>query len=287
MACRIHHIVTGELEASLGTTLLNSGVFSGADLQARLPHGFRPDIARDDGSTVAGTMVPVPIWYIEGSDQRVLIDAGLPPCGRIAQILEAHQTVCACRGGSDAEIEAGLARVGLTPAEIDIVVLTHLHYDHIGHVEMFENARFLVQSAELAIASDPPAFALYYFREFTRALDRVRSRVDVIYGDRIVSRGVRALLVGGHSPGCMSILVETEAGTVALTGDIAYSYRNLELDWPPGVFHNVDELMRAYGRLRAEAQILVPNHDWAVRVVHGGSVIPGPPPRGAMPVTRS
>jgi glyoxylase-like metal-dependent hydrolase (beta-lactamase superfamily II) len=278
MSCRIHHIVTGEVEASLGTTLLNDGLFSGVDPLARLPYGFREDIRRGDGSTAAGTMVPVPIWYIEGSDRRVLIDAGLPPCDQLAAVLETHHTTCACRGGSSSEVQDGLAHIGLVPADIEVVLLTHLHYDHIGHVALFENARFIVQAEEIAIAAAPPAYAQYYFTAFSRALDQLGDRLEVVEGDQQVSRGVRALRVGGHSPGCMAILVDTAAGVVALTGDIAYSYRNLELNWPPGVFHNLEELMRAYDRLRAEATILVPNHDWEVRTVHGGSVIPGPPP---------
>jgi hypothetical protein len=41
-----------------------------------------------------------------------------------------------------------------------------------------------------------------------------------------------------------------------------YNYRNLELNWPMGSFWDIRELMRGYDRLRREADVIVPEHDW-------------------------
>lgn len=262
---RIHHIVTGELESSLSVSLLNGGAFPGRSLQERLPFGFRDDLVRKGGTVVSGVMVPVPVWYIEGAGQKILIDSGLGDCDEVARVQHEYGIDFICERSADQDLVAGLRRVGVDAGEIDVVVLSHLHFDHFGNNELFEKATFVVQRDELAVAFAPPPYGGFYYRELAPYLDPVRSRIEAIEGDVELVPGVQLVKIGGHSPGCMVTYVETALGTVALTSDVMYNYKNLDLNWPMGAFWNLEELMIGYARIRREADVIVPNHDWEVR----------------------
>ena len=71
----------------------------------------------------------------------------------------------------------------------------------------------------------------------------------------------------------MVILVETRVGCVGIAGDLVHSYENLELNWPIGSFWDLEQVMQGMDLLRREADVIVPNHDWAVWKRHQGGQI--------------
>lgn len=163
---------------------------------------------------------------------------------------------------ADQDLVAGLRGHGVEPGDIDVVVLTHLHFDHVGNNELFPNATFVVQRDELPQATEPPSFCMFYYPEYAYKVDAVRDRLQVIEGDHQLDSAVRLVKIGGHTPGCMVVMVETDIGTVCLTSDVMYNYRNLELNWPMGSFWDLPDLMAGYDRLHREADVIVPEHDW-------------------------
>jgi len=160
------------------------------------------------------------------------------------------------------DLKVGLARHGLKPEDIEVVVLTHLHFDHVGNNEMFPNAKFVVQKDELPQGLTPPSFCMYYYPEYAYKIKDVQDRLTIIDGDYELDDRVKLVKIGGHTPGCQVVMVETGEGTVCLTSDIMYNYRNLELNWPTGSWWNIQELMAGYDRIRREADIIIPEHDW-------------------------
>jgi glyoxylase-like metal-dependent hydrolase (beta-lactamase superfamily II) len=270
---RIHHIVTGELESSLEVSLLGGGAAPELSREEVLPFGFRDDIERRDGSLHEGVMVPVPVWLIEGSETLTLIDSGLGSVEHVQEMQARYGIDFVASRGEDQDVVAGLAAHGVSPADIERVVLTHLHFDHVGGVETFENARLTVQREEIAYGLAPPRWATFYYPEDARRLHAVADRFEVIDGDVELEPGLRLVKIGGHTPGCMATIVNTEAGRVCLTSDIAYNYRNIELDWPPGAFWNLEQEMDGLRRLRSLSDVLVPQHDWMVREVYPDGVI--------------
>jgi glyoxylase-like metal-dependent hydrolase (beta-lactamase superfamily II) len=90
----------------------------------------------------------------------------------------------------------------------------------------------------------------------------LKNRLIFLDGDFELADGIKLVKIGGHTPGCMVVMVETKLGTVCLTSDVMYNYKNLEFNWPMGSFWNLPELMRGYDRIRLEASIIVPQHDW-------------------------
>ena len=268
MSIKIHHIVTGELESSLAVSLLNSGAHPDIPREDRLPFGFRTDIVRRDGSINEGVMVPVPVWLIEGAEKTILIDTGLGDIDEISDMQSRYGVDFVATRTTDQDLVAGLARFGVAPEDVDIVVLTHLHFDHVGNNELFPNARFIVQKDELPQAQHPPHFCMFYYPEYSYKIDAVADRLDVIDGDFDLAPGVRLVKIGGHTPGCMVVMVTTDVGVVCLTSDVMYNYKNLELNWPMGSFWDLPDLIAGYDRLHREADIIVPEHDWKFLEVH-------------------
>ncbi len=259
---RIHHIVTGELESSLSVSLLNSGAHPNIERKQILPFGFRDDIRRPNGEVTEGVMVPVPVWLIEGSDETILIDTGLGDIAEVSAMQSRYGVNFVASRSDNQDLVSGLASHGVKPEDVDIVVLTHLHFDHIGNNHLFPRARYIVQRDELPQGIVPPPFCMFYYPEYAYKVTDVRERLTVIDGDVDIAQGVRLVKIGGHTPGCMVVMVETNSGMVCLTSDVMYNYRNLELNWPMGSFWNLSELMRGYDRIRREADLIVPEHDW-------------------------
>lgn len=268
MGVKIHHIVTGELESSLAVSLLNSGAHPEVPHEHRLPFGFRHDIVRRDGSVQSGVMVPVPVWLLEGTEKTILIDTGLGDIDEVSTMQSRYGVDFVASRTPDQDLVAGLAEHGVRPQDVDVVVLTHLHFDHVGNNELFPNATFVVQKDELPQATHPPSFCMFYYPEYAYKVEAVRDRLQVVDGDVQLDPAVRLVKIGGHTPGCMVVMVSTDVGTVCLTSDVMYNYKNLELNWPMGSFWDLPDLMAGYDRLHREADVIVPEHDWKFRELY-------------------
>lgn len=145
------------------------------------------------------------VWYIESPSDKILVDAG------------ASASTFTSRGTPETDlmsVEDGLARLGLKPEDIDIVIMTHLHCDHIALGYLYKNAKFIIQKRELDYARNPhPIDAELYDRPSFEGLNW-----EVIDGDREIIPGVSVFLTTGHSPGGQSIEVNILSGKTVITG---------------------------------------------------------------------
>lgn len=274
MTLKIRFLPTGEF------TIPSSGIggiIASADVKRwkreDLPYGFKEAIRFPDGTVSAGVRQPAPIWYIEGAKERILVDTSFDPSPE--RTLEVIGRSYGCSRSPDQTVEAALSKVGVKPEEIDLVILTHLHHDHIGHNELFTNATFIAQNDELPLALAPPRSGfLFYYKEFAHHVLNVIDRMELIDGDKKITEGVEVWKMGGHSPGLMSVIVETDAGRIAIASDLVYDYKNLELDLPIGTYWNMKEVTNAYQRLRLATDIVLPNHDWRILKEYPNGEIP-------------
>ena len=146
-------------------------------------------------------------WYISGGDRHILVDAG----SRTEDFVARGEKVVPIQS-----IQEGLAKHGLTCADIETVILTHMHDDHFGLADSYPNAEFIVQKKELEFALNPhPLFAGGYKLTKELAGD---ARFKTVEGDCTLFEGIEALFSPGHSPGGQSIVIQTEDGKAVLPG---------------------------------------------------------------------
>ncbi|MEV1333368.1 MBL fold metallo-hydrolase [Micromonospora costi] len=149
-------------------------------------------------------------------DRLVLVDTGVGPDGSPA----------AAWAPTPGRLPSALAHAGIDPADVDTVVLTHLHEDHFGWsvgldgVPVFPNARYVVQRRETAALPDGDA-ARAYVVDPLRASGQLRE-VDGVTGLAAGRSGdaVRVVPTPGHTPGHQSVVIDGRAEQVVVTGDV-------------------------------------------------------------------
>ena len=206
---------------------------------------FRCDVLSDgpcwfDGGTMFG-IVPKCIWQkLCPSDEHNRIKLGL----NSLLVRDGERTVLVETGiGSKlpekrrarydfgvSTLSEQLVAVGCEPESVDVVILTHLHFDHCGGntvigpdgsvVPAFPNARYVIQRTEWDDALNPTAQTRPgYLPENFLPLSKF-DRTDLVEGDVEIVPGVRVFQTGGHTLGHQAVLIEAEGRTLCYPGDV-------------------------------------------------------------------
>src|SRR5699024_3010021 len=125
-----------------------------------------------------------------------------------------------------------LELVGISAEQVTDLVVTHMHWDHMGNLDRFPNARLLVHKQEMAHATGcgmcHPTLRRPY--DVEQVCDVIRAlyagRVQFNHGDVDIAPGMSAHLVGGHTPGLQVVRVRTQRGNVVVASDAAHFYAN-------------------------------------------------------------
>ncbi|MCX5639005.1 MAG: MBL fold metallo-hydrolase, partial [Planctomycetota bacterium] len=155
------------------------------------------------------------------------------------------------------------------------VFVTHLHFDHVDDLLNYKNARVYVGKKELegATSAAPSWGHGRIMHEFSSDLS-CRQRLMLVE-DQEVLPGIESFWIGGHTPGSMAYLINTEHGKAVLTGDTVQLLANIEQNIPPGIFTSYEQCMTAMEKIRDRADLVLPSHD-------PGTLDRWPPlPRGA------
>jgi glyoxylase-like metal-dependent hydrolase (beta-lactamase superfamily II) len=147
--------------------------------------------------------VPVQVVLIRSPDAIILVDAGLGPAPRaFVPDAEAHLLD------------------ELAPDEVDVVVHTHLHVDHVGWDGAFPRARYIVHGDDLAFFLTPESLEdRPHLREKVLPL-RERGLIDAADGEVDVAEGVRVVPTPGHTPGHVCVHVESRGERAVVLGDV-------------------------------------------------------------------
>lgn len=210
--------------------------------------------------TIAGYL-----WYIKGPKLNILVDGGETAAGMQAHGFPAVPVVSGAKPDAD-PVTPGLAKIGLTPKDIDLVILTQLHFDHCALSSMFTKAKFVVQRTELqsALYNPPTATKIFFNKSLFSNLDML-----VLDGDAKITDGVWVLYTPGHSPGGQSVVVDTQQGRVIISG-ICTIQMNFEPPkpyssiWPvitPGIHSDVEQVYKSLLKIKTMAKIPVALHD--------------------------
>ncbi len=160
--------------------------------------------------------------------------------------------------------------MGIDAAQVQDVIITHMHYDHAGNLELFPNARFHVQDAEMEYVTGRAMTHPSLRHSFH--LDDVVEMVRMVYGDRVVFHngddtlvpGIGLHHVPGHTRGLQSVSVATKRGLIVLASDAAHYYENVHDELPFSTVENIFQMLEGYRkvkRLAGAPERLVPGHD--------------------------
>lgn len=175
-----------------------------------------------------GFVTSVHSWLVKTPEQTILIDTG-------------------CGNGKDRPLSARFANLntpyldrlkaaGATPADIDLVILTHLHIDHVGwntqivegkNVPTFPNATYIMSRAErevrdprLGASMKPPAANLTFLDSIQPILDAGKARI--VEGTEQIAEGIDLMPVPGHAPGMMAVRVKSRGEEALFIGDVMH-----------------------------------------------------------------
>jgi N-acyl homoserine lactone hydrolase len=194
---------------------------------------------------------PLISYYLEGPRHRILVDTGgIPPDGVKWQPYFRTE---------NESIDKALNDIRVSPEEIDIVILTHLHWDHASNNHLFPNARFIAQRKEYDYLTAPePEIKAGYEPELV-----LRTEYKLVDGDTDIVPGISVVLAPGHSTGMQCVVVETGAGKYILGGDLITLFENWEAEphIPNGIFYDLNTMLESLEKIDRINGTVLPGHD--------------------------
>lgn len=185
-------------------------------------------------------------WVLRGAQRTIVVDTGFSKRGGEVR----NRTFLI-------DPAEAFAALGVDPADAPDVVVTHAHYDHIGNLDLFGSSRILLARKELDFWMSPFAERKQFKHsievdELDHLAEADREGRVVAFDDGLeIAPGVRAITVGGHTPGQVILTVETTDGQVVLASDAIHYYEEYEADLPFLFVNDVREMYAGFDTVRA------------------------------------
>jgi N-acyl homoserine lactone hydrolase len=234
-----------------------------------------------------GVQVTIPIlgFLILGGTEPILVDTG----SRSVEQYEAFGLPYEVT--EQMTIDHHLSVHGLKRSDVRHIVHTHGHLDHVGQDHTFPlTTQVSMSRQELQfMASGIMGPGMFTALDTKHLIDRLHSRgglrlfdVDGTFEEEVIP-GVAVRLSGGHTPGSISVLVETDEGIANISGDIAYNLQDQIIEplldqaaHEPTITANramsTLEEKRAIKKALATSRFLLPSHD-VPALVEGGRIV--------------
>jgi len=199
------------------------------------------------------------VWLVRNSDRTIVLDVGFT-----AEVAARRKRIHLRTPA------AGLAKLGVDAATVRDVIVSHLHYDHIGTFHDFPQARFHMQDDEMAFVTGRhmchQLFRHSYEVEDVVGVVRMlyEERVQFHDGDDELAPGITLHRIGGHTAGLQSVRVHTKRGWVVLASDASHYYEHFEKGRCFPTVYNVGDTLEGYNilhRLAESPRHIIPGHD--------------------------
>ncbi len=199
------------------------------------------------------------VWAAVSPEQTIVIDTGFDAPEATARGRTLQRSVT-----------EGLRMIDIEAASVADVIVTHMHYDHIGGHAEFPAARFHLQESEMQYVTGPHMCTATMNHSFT--IDHVTDMVRKVFEGRVafhdgvdeIAPGITVHHVGGHTMGLQFVRVLTKRGWVVVASDTSHFYENMEQITPFPNVYNLGDMVLGYAALRAQADSsdhIIPGHD--------------------------
>ncbi len=185
----------------------------------------------------------VPCYLIKHDDHLMVWDAGLP-------LADVGQS------GGNSRYQTSflqqLAAMNISPADIDFIAFSHMHYDHVGAANAFNQSTLLIQEAEATAAfehpEDNPVFRPELYSQL-RDSNRISLSGDYdVFGDG----SVKIISTPGHTPGHQSLYLElSRFGPLILSGDLYHFEASRELRRTPVFNTSIEETLMSMDKVES------------------------------------
>ena len=173
--------------------------------------------------------------------------------------------------GQRRALQKALNDRNLQPADINIAVMTHAHWDHAQNYDIFPAAEVLIHEWERKYIRNPHpndwATPLW-----TNAMIDSLGKVKEVEDGYQLEDGITVMHTPGHSAGTMALIVETEEGPVAITGDGIANAKVMSTKINANVFWNEADSKRSIERISQAAEIIYPGHDRPFKILKNGQI---------------
>jgi glyoxylase-like metal-dependent hydrolase (beta-lactamase superfamily II) len=218
----------------------------------------REDLLIQGGDMNTVRMAPVSLFYVPLKDGVLLIDSSFTM--EDAKVLGADESVT--RELPAEEPLTALEAAGVKSKDVTYLILTHAHFDHVGNVDKFPNAKIYIHRRELAWVMALPTWSVGYGPFSVEKIQRVWKQLVPLDGDVVeIVPGIETVYAGGHSAGSLAVCVQTKKGKVCICGDNCFLYENIEKRIPIGLTNNLYESLEFMEKLPTLGDILIPGHD--------------------------
>lgn len=199
------------------------------------------------------------VWLVRNSERTIVVDTGF------------NSEVGKRRGRTVLRTPAeGLALLGADAKTAPTVIISHMHYDHVGTFEDFPNAMFHLQDDEMKYATGRHMRHKQFNHGYE--VEEVTGMVRLVYKDRVcfhdgdaqIAPGVSVHRIGGHTHGMQCVRVWTQRGWLVLASDTSHYYEHFMRRRAFTTMFNIGEAIDGYDKLEALAQSrdhIIPGHD--------------------------
>jgi glyoxylase-like metal-dependent hydrolase (beta-lactamase superfamily II) len=190
---------------------------------------------------------------VQTDKEKIIVDTGV---GTLPEKYQGFHQVIRNR---NEQLQVSLKQAGIEPADVTLVVNTHLHFDHCGNNKLFPNAKFLVQTDEVRYAYFPDRFMrISYLREF---FDTGGEFLPV-KGRHTIEDGIELLPTPGHTIGHQSVVVKWKGRNIVYTGDAAPLPENIERRNITGMIYDSAQGLESIDTLRRiDNPLFIYSHD--------------------------
>ncbi len=210
----------------------------------------------DEGKKITSAFIS---FLIKSDEGNILIDTGPNPEDAKWMAQTTSTTFV-----QESPLPDLLQKAGVTANEINMIIMTHLHWDHSGLLSHFPNAEVIVQKEEYKFAMDPLPYAKFFY--MTERYNSPKINWKFIEGDFKVVPGLTTIFTPGHTVGTQSVMVDLpESGTILLAGDAGFLKENFDREIIPIYFGSPRQALLSIKRLKVWSQVrealIIPTHD--------------------------